>query len=113
VVATCLLLTAFGVPVVARRSHPLQAICAEAVAFVAVSRLVSHSPPDTYYALAAVLPFRVLLTCRAAAVWPASLGFLVALQVGVGFRDGVNFELAFVTLAPWWLAAKSACAARR
>jgi signal transduction histidine kinase len=100
--AACAVLMALGVPVAFRRSHPLQAICAEAAVFVVVPDFASRFPPDTYYALAAVLAYSCAAHGPRRAGLLAVVAFLVALQIAMGFDEAPNVELCFVTLAPWW-----------
>ncbi|MEJ7797042.1 MAG: histidine kinase [Solirubrobacteraceae bacterium] len=99
-----IVVVALGAPLAARRSHPLPAICIEAVVFLTAAALdlAGTFPPDLELAFAAVLGYSCGSRLSRRTGLLGVSGLLVALQVGVGFSEFPNFELAFVTLGPWW-----------
>jgi len=102
--AEVICVVALAVPLAIRRSHPLAAIGAEAVVFLAAATLqFAHKfPPDTVYAFIGILAYSCASRLPRRLSLIGVVGLLVALQVGVGFNEFPNFELAFVTLGPWW-----------
>ena len=94
---------ALGIPVAARRSHPLPATFAEAVVFLAAAaQFAGKFPPDLQQMFVAVLSYSCgsYISKRPGLLGVA--GLLVALQIGVGFSEFPNVELALITLGPWW-----------
>ena len=92
-----------GGSVAVRRVHPVAAALVDAAVLLASARFEGEFPPSTG---AAVL-FALSYSCGAhAALRPGLLGvaaLTVSMQLAMGFAEFPNIEIAFVTLAPWWV----------
>jgi signal transduction histidine kinase len=100
--AASVVLMALGAPVAFRRSHPLQAICAEAAIFVVVPDFASRFPPVACSVLAAVLAYSCAAHLPRRTALLGVVVFVVARQIDMGFSEAPNAEIAWMTLAPWW-----------
>ena len=100
--ATALVLL-FGAPIAVRRTHPLAAACAAAVAIVAGSGIHGEFSPQAHVATVLILAY----SCGAHASWRDGLlavgALVVASQIELGLADFPNLEIALVTLPPWWV----------
>ncbi|MFL5825200.1 MAG: sensor histidine kinase [Thermoleophilaceae bacterium] len=92
-----------GAPVAVRRTHPVAAIAVATGVFLAIPDFQGKFPPDTQLIMASVLAY----SCGAHASSRAGLlgvgAFLTGMQIGVGFSEFPNVELAFGTLPLWWI----------
>lgn len=93
----------FGAPVAVRRTHPLAAACVAALALAAGSGIEGGFPPQAGVAVVLIVAY----SCGAHASRRDGLlavgALVVASQLELGFADFPNFEVAFVTLPPWWV----------
>lgn len=97
------LLIALTPSVLVGRTRPVLATCAAALLIAAASLLDSDFAPGPF---AYVLPVVLSYWCGARATvrtgLAATLALVAAIQVGVGFADAPNLEIAVATLPPWW-----------
>ena len=92
-----------GGSIVLRRTHPVAAVAASAALLLTSTGFEGEFPPST----GAVVVFTLSYSCGAYASLRSGLAavcaLLVSMQVAMGFTDFPNVEIAFVTLAPWWV----------
>jgi signal transduction histidine kinase len=98
-----LLVVLGAAPVAFFRTHPVAATAAGAAALLVVPNVLGEFLP----APAGVIPFALSYGCGAHAPTRRGLAAVVllicAMQIGMGFSEFPNVEIAFVTLPAWWV----------
>jgi hypothetical protein len=97
------LVIVLGATVAVRRTHPVAGACVQAAVLLATPNFDDNFLPDSGDALVAVVSY----SCGAHASRNRGLAAVVALavcqQLAMGFSEFPNYEVLFVTLAPWWV----------